>query len=222
MSARRTAGAIVFDMDETILRRSRLGRLAVYIPGVASSKAGLDLIGQPLPGAVEALRRLAEAGHPIHAVTARWEPLARSNTEKWLVAHKLEVASLSMPSYPLHNGDAMAEWKSKTIRGIPCDQLLAGVGDRESDVRAYGAAGAKLVVGMVHESAFPGRSAERLSTLAKAADGISARTLLISDGEVAPGTRKEGADWTLSHDQAPGSVWRTAEAAIAKAAADRA
>jgi uncharacterized HAD superfamily protein len=54
----------------------------------------LSLAMDPVPGAVEALQRLA-AAHDLHVVTARWEH-ERVFAEHWLATRDIPVASLTV------------------------------------------------------------------------------------------------------------------------------
>jgi hypothetical protein len=74
--------------------------LALYREGV---DAGIVLrLGDPLPGSVEATRRLAEAGHSIHIVTDRSIGTARGvsarHTAAWLAEHGFVFDSLTFSS----------------------------------------------------------------------------------------------------------------------------
>lgn len=55
--------------------------------------------GAPYPGAVEAMRRIADAGHEIHIVTARHIPgaeeMAERNTRAWLDEHNVPYTTLT-------------------------------------------------------------------------------------------------------------------------------
>lgn len=58
--------------------------------------------GDPLPGAVEAVQRLAEQGHRLHVVTARGitgqESIVEGITRDWLDRHNLPYASITIAS----------------------------------------------------------------------------------------------------------------------------
>lgn len=74
---------------------------------LALYRAGVDdryvlRVGDPLPGSVEAMRRITDAGHTVHIVTDRAvasDPeLPGQLTEAWLVEHGVPFDSLTLSS----------------------------------------------------------------------------------------------------------------------------
>lgn len=70
-------------------------------------RAGVDAgyvlrVGDPLPGSVEAIRRVAEAGHTVHIVTDRnvaSDPhVPAKHTSAWLTEHNVPFDSLTLSS----------------------------------------------------------------------------------------------------------------------------
>ena len=94
-----------------------------------------------MPDCADTIAALRESWNFV-AVTARWGwlPRARANTETWLAAH-----GMSMPVYyaprPYPQDADRAVFKKGVIEGIgrggEHGPVLAGVGDRPSDMVAY-------------------------------------------------------------------------------------
>jgi len=178
---------VVLDLDETVLRRSPLGRLAVYVPGLWRVPGAVGLCGEPLLGALETVRRLRDNGVLVHAVTARWGALGRGNTRAWLDAFGMQDATLSIPDWPLPDGDARAAWKTRAIAELARgpEPILAGVGDRASDIRAYRKAGLPLAIGVTQLAALgPAGCPARAASMRSAGADMVLSDVSGAEGEV--------------------------------------
>jgi hypothetical protein len=128
--------ALVVDLDETLLFRSRglLDTLSLY--ATRSAHAGVAY-----PSALEVLSRLQRRLQVI-AVTARWWGAAGS-TRRWLDARGLGDVGVVHAAAP-HPGDASrAGFKAAALRRLRCWgwDPVAGAGDRPSDMEAYAGEG---------------------------------------------------------------------------------
>jgi hypothetical protein len=136
---------IILDIDETLLWRHGgwLERARLY----AAPRA---LVGTPYAGAQSAVAELSKR-YRFVAVTAR-NSAAEANTLLWLQHHGFgHVPVVHTPSvFPWDSGREV--YKASAIRflaGAGWAPIVAGVGDRPSDLTAYAAAGLRCIM-VVH------------------------------------------------------------------------
>jgi len=142
----------ILDLDHTVLHRTTftqnpLAGLALYVG--RETQEG-TVTGTIMPDCADTIAALRESWNFV-AVTARWGwlPRARANTETWLAAH-----GMSMPVYyaprPYPQDADRAVFKKGVIEGIgrggEHGPVLAGVGDRPSDMVAYTENGLHAIV----------------------------------------------------------------------------
>lgn len=142
--AHRGRFALVLDLDDTVLWRSRgaFDLLLLY-----ANPFPVGSVGVPYTYAIEAIQALAER-FDIAAVTSR-SGGAAAHTERWLNAAGLGGMPLIHAAGP-HPGDASRDaFKAASIRhlrDIGGLNPVIGVGDRPSDGRAYRAEGLHSLV----------------------------------------------------------------------------
>lgn len=172
----KAAAVVVLDLDETVLRRTALGRAAVYLPGLRLFPGGLSTTGKLLPGVSGTLSSFLGLGISAMAVTARWGGLAHGNTRAWMNDAGMQHVPLSCAPVPLATSEATAAWKAGEVAALTAGKrLLAGVGDKPSDLAAYAANRAELVIGVVHRDTCPSEPvALRAAALCRRADALAA------------------------------------------------
>ena len=184
----RRRACVVFDLDETVLRRSALGQALVYVPLTSLVPGvGLSILGEPCKDAVRTCQHLAELGVDQVGVTARWGGMGHFNTRRWLDSRGFGHFGLHCAPHPLRDEAARLRWKSECIRGLQqqgCD-IVAGVGDRESDIRAYLSSGIPLVIGVAHEDPRGLSVSERSASLRACGErfrSATQRVVVVSEG----------------------------------------
>jgi hypothetical protein len=167
----RSRAALVLDLDETLLHRSRgvLDTLSLY--GGFGARAG-----EPYPSALAAVGRLQERFNVV-VVTARWRAAA-GGTRRWLDARGLGGVGAVHASAP-HPGDgSRAAFKAAAVRQLRewGWRPVAGLGDRPSDLEAYageGLAALMLTHAVGAPAGAPVGAAQRLLTAEAALRGRS-------------------------------------------------
>lgn len=142
--SRTAACCCVIDLDQTVLTREPITKdpfagLRLYI-GRETEKG--DVTGDIMNDCKNTIRGCIANGWNFVAVTARWGGISRcrENTENWLRAHEME-----MPVYyatmPYPTDGPRAAFKAGVIREIQRSgefgNVLVGIGDRPSDIKAY-------------------------------------------------------------------------------------
>ena len=136
------------DIDNTILSRPSvmqdpLPGLRLYLGTEHTSGPNKGTVtGTIMPGCRVALQALRAAGWNLVAVTARFGgwPRCRANTEAWLESNGIPMPVI-YASVPYPTDRPRAEFKARAIQDLQASgeygDIVAGVGDRPSDMIAY-------------------------------------------------------------------------------------
>ncbi|HEY5927378.1 MAG TPA: hypothetical protein VIV11_37095 [Kofleriaceae bacterium] len=96
---------------------------------------------KPHPGAAAALRETRDRGYQVVYLTARSDRFTDA-TRHWLGTHGFPRGPVRLaPSLIVMPGSATIAYKQRVLRGLARFDIVAGVGNRKSDVAAYGAVG---------------------------------------------------------------------------------
>jgi phosphatidate phosphatase PAH1 len=121
---------VVSDVDGTLTRSERAMLATVVF--------GRDLATQP--DAPAALRGLVASGHPIVYVTGRGDQYTEV-TRDWLRRHGFPRGPLRLaPATTMPSGARTIDYKAGALRGLHLP-VAAAIGNRASDITAYGRAG---------------------------------------------------------------------------------
>ena len=150
-------------------RKRLIDRLHLYL--IPSGR-----VGTPYPGAVEAVQHIKQRyGVEFVALSARWS-LARRHTENWLMQHGLEDMNVVLSSHMHPRDETRSQYKYNELCKLRQHgkQILLGIGDRPSDLRAYVAAGIPTIM-LSHNCGVPitqGNPLERAQRLVRVYDTI--------------------------------------------------
>ena len=116
------------------------GTLTSFENAYPESLAGGDPV-VPQPGAPAALAAIAERDIAVVYITARGDRFTQDSRD-WFAAHGFPRGPLRMPTAIITlPGEETVEFKTAALASLAGYELVAGVGNRASDVRAYAAAG---------------------------------------------------------------------------------
>lgn len=122
---------VVADVDGTLTENENQFVKAVFL--------GRSVGAQP--GAAAALRRAAAAGYQVIYVTARGERFTDA-TRYWLATRGFPRGPVRLaPDLVLRPGAATVAYKQRVVGELAGDFDVSGIGNRNSDIAAYRAAG---------------------------------------------------------------------------------